>query len=277
MAVTINRAGSLAQGQSESSSGTKFFAGGEDALALLIQQLLGGGTPEQKAEQIRRLEEIQAVRGQRADYTKEAAFTDAKGAQNQQSRLAMEKLIPSIIAASQGAGTSQNSMRALLTQDAANKAAESAAALGLKASVDYGNIAGGMNQVLEALTRQGNPITEALIKALAISKGDLNTQVSGGVNSSGGGQSAYGNVSYGGTMAPTKWGDDLLDGTFTSGTPQYANLIGTGGSVATGEDKYSVNPNYGDVTKPLSQYSTLTNNSGYGSMGSQNLWDNYTF
>lgn len=276
MAVTINRVGSLAQGQSESTSGTKFFAGGEDALTLLIQQLLGGGTAEQRAEQVRRAEEVQAVRGQRADYTKGAAFADAAGAQNQQSRLAMEKLIPAIMAAAQGAGTSQNSMRALLMQDAANKAAESAAALGLKASVDYGQIANGQNQVLEALTRPGSPITEALLKALEISKGGLENKVTGS-NTAGGGQSAYGNISYGGTMAPTKWGDDLLDGTFNPGTPQYANLFGTGGSVATGEDKYSVNPNYGDVTKPLSQYSTLTNNSGYGSMGSQNLWDNYTF
>lgn len=235
MAVTINRVGSLAQGQSESSSGTQFFAGGEDALTLLIQQLLGGGTPEQRAEQIRRMEEVQAVRSQRADYSKEAAFTDATGAQNQQSRLAMEKLIPSIIAASQGAGTSQNSMRALLTQQAANQAAESAAALGLKASVDYGQIANGQNQVLEALTRQGNPITDALLKAIELSRGSRENKVTGS-NTAGGGQSSYGNVSYGGTMAPTRWGDDLLDGTFNPGPAPTYNMDSFSGSNFTNKE-----------------------------------------
>ena len=253
----------LAQGQSQSTSGTNFYAGGEAALKQLIEQLLGGGTAEQRAEQIRRLEEVQNVRGQRADYTKAAAFADAKGAQNQQSRLAMEKLIPSIMAAAQGAGTSQSSMRALLMQDAANKAAESAAALGLKASVDYGNISGGMNQVLEALTRQGNPITDALLKALEISKGSNSNQISGGSSSSSG-QSAYGNVSYGGTMAPIKWGDDLLDGTFQVNAPPSTTISGVWGEGNSG---------YGTLGDPST--AGLTNPNA-GPINTNN-WDSFTF
>ena len=252
----------LANGQSQSTSGTNFYAGGEAALKLLIQQLLGGGTEEQRAEQIRRLEEVQSVRGQREGYSKEAAFADAKGAQNQQSRLAMEKLIPSIMAAAQGAGTSQGSMRALLTQDAANKAAESAAALGLKASVDYGNISGGMNQVLEALTRQGNPITDALLKALEISKGSNENKISGGSYSSSG-QSAYGNIGYGGTMAPIKWGDDLLDGTFVATNNQPSGMSGIWGTDST----------YGTLGDPTTAGLTDPN---AGPINTNN-WNSFTF
>jgi len=266
--------GMLADGQTESRSGTTWYAGGEAALTQLLQQLLGGGTQEQRDEQIRRLTEIQNVQGQRAGYTKQNAFADAVGAQNQQSRLALEKLLPSIIAAASGAGTSKGSMRALLTQDAANKAAESAAALGLKASVDYGNISNGMNQVLEALTRQGNPITDALLKAIELSKGNNANQISGG-SVTGGRGSSYGGVSYGGTMSPTKWGDDLLDGTFNPSTPQYGNMNSSGpGSNLVGEDPYAMlngqvlTDKYGDP---------VSGNSGYGSLGSQNVWDDYTF
>jgi hypothetical protein len=267
--------GTLAQGQSENISGSQFFAGGEDALTALIKQLASGGTPEQLAEAARRLQEINAVRQQRGDYSKQAAFTDAQGAQSQQSRLALEKLIPSITRAAEGAGTSGSSMRALLLQDAANKASESAAALGLKASVDYGNISGGMNQVLEALTRQGNPITDSLLKALEISKGQRSTQTSG-VASGSGGQSAYGNVGYGGTMAPTKWGDDLLDGSFNTTAPTYAPLTSTGaGSNLVGAAPYMTDLAGNAVLSK--QGNPVSTDSGYGTFGTRNVWEDYTF
>lgn len=268
--------GTLAQGQAENISGSQFFAGGEEALATLIAQLLAGGTPEQKTEQTNRQQEVQSVRGQRAGYTKEAAFADAQGAQAQQSRLVMEKLIPSIIAAASGAGSSKGSMRALLTQDAANKAAESAAALGLKASVDYGNISGGMNQVLEALTRQGNPITDSLLKALEISKGQRSTQTSGGTVAGSSGQSPFGNIAYGGTMAPTVWGDNLLDGTFAATAPTYAPLTSTGaGSNLVGSAPYMADLAGNAVLSK--QGNPVSTDSGYGTFGTRNVWEDYTF
>lgn len=142
------------------------------ALNGLIQQLLGGGTQAQAQDRANRLSEIDAVRALRGDYTKEAAFGDAQGAMAQQMRATLEKLLPSIVRAAEGAGTSQNSMRALMLQDAASKAAESASALGLKAAVDYGGLSGNYSQVLEALTRaQQDPVMEALLSALGISKG----------------------------------------------------------------------------------------------------------
>lgn len=159
-------------GSSSSSTGggTTYAAGGEDALRTLLAQLLGGGTPEQRAAEALKQQQVQSLQGQQGDYSKQAAFTDAQGSVDQASRLALEKLIPSITKAAEGAGTSASSMRALLLQDSANKAAESASALGLKASTDYGNISNGLSQILASLTK-GNPVTDALIQALQISKG----------------------------------------------------------------------------------------------------------
>jgi hypothetical protein len=152
---------------SGSSMSTMNGAGG-DALSQLLAQLLGGGTAEQQASQSNRQQEIAAVRGQRNDYSKSAAMSDAQGAVAAQQRSALKELLPSINNASLGAGTSQGSMRALLLQDAAQKAADSSAALGLKASVDYGNISANLSSTLEALTRQNDPQTMALIEALKL-------------------------------------------------------------------------------------------------------------
>lgn len=174
--ITSNiKSTSSAGSSTPSSSGTNFAAGAEEALRILLSQLLGGGTPEQRTEAANRATEVQAVRGQRGDYSKEAAFTDAQGVMAQQTRLAMEKLLPSLVRSAEGAGTSQNSMRALLLQDAANKSAESASALGLKASVDYGSIGSGLSQILASLTQQNSPVTKALIDAINLSKGQTST------------------------------------------------------------------------------------------------------
>lgn len=189
MDYSIVGANTTSAGSSTASkSGTTFSAGGEDALSQLIALLLSGGTAEQKQEKATRQGEVATVQKARGDYSKEAAFADAQGAVAQQSRLAMEKLLPSITRSAEGAGTSQNSMRALLLQDAANKAAESASALGLKAATDYGGITGNLSSVLEALTRPTNPVTAALLQALQISKGEQST---GGTTSSSSGSNNY--------------------------------------------------------------------------------------
>lgn len=142
------------------------------ALNGLLQQLLGGGTQAQAVDRANRLAEIQSVQALRGNYTKDAAFADAQGAMAQQMRAVLEKLLPNIVRAAEGAGTSQNSMRALLLQDAATKAAESSGALGLKAAVDYGGLSGNYSQVLEGLTKaQQDPVMEALLQALGVSKG----------------------------------------------------------------------------------------------------------
>lgn len=185
--------------RASSSSGTTFAGGSEDALKVLLEQLLSGGTAEQKAAQANINQEIATNRGARADYSKSAAFADAQGAINQQQRLALEKLIPSLVRSSEGAGTSQSSMRALLLNDAANKAAESASALGLKASVDYGNISSNLGNILSGLVK-GTPVTDALLKAIDVGKGTQSSQV-GAANAASSGLPTVNPV------ATSSWGD----------------------------------------------------------------------
>ena len=141
------------------------------ALQLLIQQLMGGGTQAMANDIAARKGEVNAVKQQRAGYSKDAAFSDAQGLMAQTMRRAMEQLLPGILRGAQGAGASQSTMRALLLQDAANKAAESSAAQGLNASVQYGQIGANLSQVLEALTRPDQTVNNALMNALSIAKG----------------------------------------------------------------------------------------------------------
>jgi hypothetical protein len=86
-------------------------------------------------------------------------------------RQALEKLIPSFNQGAMGAGASQSSMRALLTQRAAENAAEASAAQGLNAAVQYGGVSNGMSAVIDRLLAQQDPAAAALINALNIAKG----------------------------------------------------------------------------------------------------------
>jgi hypothetical protein len=146
------------------------------ALNLLISQLAGGGTAETRARAADRNQEINTVRGERSAYSKQAAFSDAQGLIQQQQRRALESMLPSISRAAEDAGSSGGALRALLMQDSANKAAESASALGMNAAVNYGNISSNLSQVLEKLT-QGDPngATALLVNALNVAKGAEST------------------------------------------------------------------------------------------------------
>lgn len=143
------------------------------ALQELISVLQGGGTADMQRANAQRQQEIEANRVARGGYSKEAGFLDAQGAMAQQLRTVLEKLVPTITRAAEGAGTSQNSMRALLTQDAANRAAESSAALGLNAATAYGGLQAQFGSILEKLTQGDDPATKALLDALNIAKGAM--------------------------------------------------------------------------------------------------------
>lgn len=154
-----------------SSSTTRMSPGAEAALEKLIAELASGGTAEQRRQQAERNQEIQSVRGQRQDYSKEAAFADAEGAMRAQLANAMTASLAELARAAEGAGTSASAMRALLLQNAQQKAADSAATLGLQASANYGQIASGLSNTLEALTRPSDVVTSSLISALNVAKG----------------------------------------------------------------------------------------------------------
>lgn len=148
------------------------------ALQSLIAQLLGGGTPEMQKQLADRNQEISSVRGQREGYSKGAAFTDAQGLMAQAMQQTLEKLMPSINQGAIGSGASQSSMRALLTQKAAENAAMNASAQGLGAAVSYGNVSNGMTNALVQLMSQEDPVSRALINALSIAKGAVQNSTS---------------------------------------------------------------------------------------------------
>lgn len=254
-------------GAGGSTSSTNYSAGGEDALAALIQQLLGGGTAEQKASQANVDSEIVANRGTRAGYTKQAAFSDAEGAMNQQLRLAMEKLIPSLTRSAEGAGTSKSSMRALLLQDAASKSAESSAALGLKASVDYGNISSNLSQILAGLAK-GTPVTDALLKAIDLSKGQSSQSVNSPSSSSSG--SGSGNQNVNGNRIGS-FGSNMLNTPSALPPSPDANfkISGAWGSEYAGESSDQYSNLYGSLNNGnIASASQITNPNG---------WSNYSF
>lgn len=167
---------SLTQQDSNSTTQSQNMSGQSlAALELLIQQLLGGGTQDQAVQRAQRQGEIATNQASRGDYTKEAAFSDAQGLMAQTMRQTLEKLMPTINRAAAGAGTSQGSMRALLTQKAADEAAQAAAAQGLNAAVQYGGVNAGFSSILERLTQPDNTVTQSLLNALNIARGAVTT------------------------------------------------------------------------------------------------------
>lgn len=141
------------------------------ALEAYIAQLMGGGTQQMANDQAQRQNEINRTRALQAGYSKEAAFADAQGLISQTLRRALESQTATIVRAAEGAGTSQNAMRALLAQDAAQRAAESSSVAGLQAAGQYGQISSSLAGTLEALTRPNDTVADALAAAFNAAKG----------------------------------------------------------------------------------------------------------
>ena len=160
---------------SESARTTTMDPANLAALNELIAQLMKGGTPQMQEQLARIATEMSSARQIRSDYSKEAAFGDAQGAMAQTMRQSLEKMLPALTRSAEGAGTSANSMRALLLQDAATRSSEAASAIGLKASVDYGNISTNLTNILGQLASQSDPVTAQLMSALGIAKGAVTT------------------------------------------------------------------------------------------------------
>lgn len=160
-----------------------------DALSVLLQQLLNGGTEEQQRQLAARLAEVNQVNAQRARYTPEAAFADAQGLMSQMLRQAMEGSVAQLTRGAEGAGTSAGSMRALMTQDALTRASEASAAAGLSAAQGYGQIGANLSGVLEALTRQDNSSIESILSTIQAMQNASQTQTTeGGATTVGGGR-----------------------------------------------------------------------------------------
>lgn len=134
-----------------------------------------GGTPETKFFLQERKNEIGRDRAQQEQYSKDAAFNDAKKLTEYFQRQMLEELMPSINAAAEGAGTSKGSMRALQAQRAGEVTGEKAAALGAQLSTNYGQIWNQLAGTLEELTRidPNSSATHLLLQALNQAKGTI--------------------------------------------------------------------------------------------------------
>lgn len=145
------------------------------ALDKLIKQLEGGGTDNMLQDRAARLKAIQDAQYQQQGYSKAAAMSDARGAMDAETARALNQILPSITRSAEGAGTSKNSMRALMTQNAASNAAQGAATIGIKAAADYGQVSNGISAILAQLVAMKDPAADALLAALNISKGAVQT------------------------------------------------------------------------------------------------------
>lgn len=205
---------SSSSSSANSNSGTKFFAGGESALASLISSLQNGGTEATKKASENRIREVNDVRSMRNDYSKANAFVDAEQAAAAEARRVMEDTLPALVSAAAGAGTSGSSMRALLTQEAAARAAETAGTMKLKAAVDYGSVAASLSNTLEALTRadeeNARKGVDQLLQALAISKGEVSSSTQSSTSSSLGRRETSSGGGLGGLRPSMNIGDNSV-------------------------------------------------------------------
>lgn len=162
-------------GRQMSNAEAQKFNAEQDAKAQQLMQSSGvirGGTADQRAVSDARLLEIDRNRETQGKYSKEAAFADAKMLGDYFTRILTEQQMPGILRAAEGSGASQGSTRALLTEQAIARNAESASKTGLDAAAAYGQINNQLAGVLEALTRQDpNSISNQLLNAINASKG----------------------------------------------------------------------------------------------------------
>lgn len=166
---------SIGGGGGGGSSQSGSVSGIEDPQALqmlmtFLQEQMSGGTAQEKAMRAERMAQIGSARGTLSDYTKSGAFTDAAALMAQSLRQSMEKNMPVINKAIQGAGTSASSMQALLSQKLATESAQAASALGAEQAKAYGGISANLQGVLEALTRSDPNNSVALVNALGLLK-----------------------------------------------------------------------------------------------------------
>lgn len=134
--------------------------------------MLPAGTQEQQRQQAERQTEITRDREQQAKYSKEAAGADAQALINKAIADALRQAEPGITLASEGAGASKSTFRALALQEAATRGGVEGAALGANLNVAYGQIYNQLGGLLEQLTRADpNGPTAMLLQAINASRG----------------------------------------------------------------------------------------------------------
>lgn len=219
---TTSQTGSTNQFSSETIE--NFDPQTKSALDTLIQQLLGGGTAEQKKNNKQRQALMSFVEQMLGEYSKKSAFEDAQNLMNLNIQQTMQKNMPAIAKSIEGAGTSASSMQGLISQNLARDAALGAGALGADQAKSYANASVNLASILENLSRPDNSIVNALTQALQVAKGGTVNRTANQIGSSSqnavqsgktevktidtGGQTGQGNTPYAGNPSS---GNGLLD------------------------------------------------------------------
>ena len=124
------------------------------ALNKLLATLAGGGDANQQTISNERVAEIGRARKLQGQFSPDAAEAGGNALISKAIKDALLTLMPQITAASEGAGTSKGSMRALLTQQAGEKGATEGAALAANLGVQYGTLQSQFENTLAELTKQ---------------------------------------------------------------------------------------------------------------------------
>lgn len=248
-----------------------------------IQQLLSGGTAEQRGEQARKIQATDYISALVSSYGKDNAFKDAQGLMAAELRKALESTQPGMIRAVEGAGTSSSAMHALALNDLATRAAEQAGAFGGKMASDYGNIQANLSSVLGKLATPDNIVASTLANAIGAMKGTYNDQSqsqnssssSGGGGSSGGsggggGSGSSGGGGYSNGLGNTSGGYQSTGGSYSSNadttnwsTADWNNWLSdqSGSTIYSNTDGSSSNygmwytdPNFGNYNSGSSSY-----------------------
>lgn len=247
-----------------------------------IEQLLAGGTAEQRGEAARKVQVIDYISNLLQNYTTQKGFEDASGLMASQLRKTLESTQPGMIRAVEGAGAQGGSMQALLLNDLATRSAEQAAALGAKQAADYGQITANLNSVLGKLAEPSNIVATTLANAIAATKGTYaDSSESHGSSSSswsdggsggsrggsGSGGSSYSNGMGGnsGGMSGDSWGSGYVDqyeGGYSYPSTSYNDYsYDSGGTIYSSTDGTSsnygpwyTNPDFGSYDSGNSSY-----------------------
>jgi hypothetical protein len=212
------------------------------ALESLISQLSSGGTAEQKKSSADRQGVLNQVKGLMEAVSKDQAFNDAKGLMALNVQQSMEKNMPAISRSVAGAGTSASSMQALLSQQLVRDSSLAASSLGAQQEQAYAAQRSNLANTLEALTRENNPVTTALLQALGVAKGSITdtTQTGGSSSTSTTNSSSTGttvnspttsNVNYGGNDGNVV--DNAL-ATIAAAQSTFPNMNGVDSGLPTG-------------------------------------------
>jgi hypothetical protein len=142
-----------------------------------LSKSASAGTPDEQKRLADRNLEIERNRQTQGKYSKEAALADAQNLTGYFARKMMEEAMPGIVRGAEGAGTSQGTVRALLSEQAAGRTAEAGAMVGSQLATGYGQINNQLAGVLEMLTRSDpNSTTNQLLQALSVAKGATQSQ-----------------------------------------------------------------------------------------------------